>query len=1048
MTAELEYSDPNGEILTSSSHFTVWPSRILLGLKPDAWAASKEHLKFHVLALDTDGKPLDNVPVVVELLHKQNYSHRKRLIGGFYAYENKTEIKLLGTVCQGNTDAKGYVHCETHSDTDGELILQAHATDSAGNISWVHTDIWVAGKDDWWFDTSNDDRMDVLPEKTRYEPGDTATFQVRMPFRAATALVSVEREGVLDAFVVPVSGKDAVVHVPIKSNYAPNVFVSVLAVRPRVDAVQPGALVDLGKPAFKLGIGQIKVGWRAHELKVDVHADKDHYTVRSVAHVHIKVVRADGGALPKGAEVALAAVDEGLLELMPNLSWNLLDTMMSPRGLEVDTSTAQMQVVGKRHFGLKSVPSGGGGGRQAARELFETLLKWQGRVRLDANGEAQVDIPLNDSLTSFRIVAIAHAGAGLFGTGTTTLTSTQDVMLLSGVPPLVRESDTFRAVFTVRNASNRHLSLQVIAHLSQGSAHGVLRAVPGHLEPQTVELEPGAAQEVSWRVTAPLDADKLVWTVLARNNEGNAHDALKISQQVIPAIPVRTYQATIVQLGKPWAITVAQPLDALPNRGGVLMHLQSRLADELAGVQDYMASYPYDCLEQQVSQAVALHDQQRWEGVMSELPAYLDSDGMAKYFPMLYEGSDTLTAYILAVADEAGWTIPETSRQSMIKSLNGFVAGHVIRYSALPTADLSIRKLAALDALARYQPIDDDMTQSFTIEPNLWPTSAVLDWYDVLKHSPALNDRARHMQQAQQIIRSRLNFQGTTMGFSTERSDYLWWLMISGDVNANRVILDMLDDPAWQADMPRLVRGSVGRQHAGRWNTTVANAWGVLALEKFSQRFESIPVTGHTVATLQGEPAKTFAWDADTHGGQLFFHWPPQPSTLQVTQAGTGKPWLTVESRAAIPLQHAISSGFHINRTVTAIEQKVKGQWTRGDVIRVHLDLEAQSDMSWVVVDDPIPAGSTLLGNGLGRDSKSLVQGEIKRGWVWPAFEERTFAAYRAYYTFVPKGTWHVEYTVRLNNAGQFTLPTTRVEAMYAPEMFGETPNQSMLIHQ
>ena len=34
-----------------------------------------------------------------------------------------------------------------------------------------------------------------------------------------------------------------------------------------------------------------------------------------------------------------------------------------------------------------------------------------------------------------------------------------------------------------------------------------------------------------------------------------------------------------------------------------------------------------------------------------------------------------------------------------------------------------------------------------------------------------------------------------------------------------------------------------------------------------------------------------------------------------------------------------------------------------------------------------------------------------------------------------------MEYTVRLNNVGDFALPPSRVEAMYAPEMFGEAPN-------
>ncbi|BBP01338.1 alpha-2-macroglobulin family protein [Sulfuriferula nivalis] len=1048
VTAELEYRDPNGETLAASSHFTLWPSRIVLGIKPDAWAASKEHLKFHVLALDTAGKPLAGVPVSVDMLQQKSYSHRKRLIGGFYAYEHKSEIKRLADICQGVTDAKGYVHCDTHSDTDGNLILRAHATDDAGNASWAHREIWVAGKDDWWFDASNDDRMDVLPEKPRYEPGDTATFQVRMPFREATALVTVEREGVIDSFVQHISGKEAVVKLPIKSSYAPNVFVSVLAVRGRMDDVQPGALVDLGKPAFKLGIGQINVGWRAHELKVAVHADRDEYKIRDKAHVKIKVIRADGSTLPAGAEVALAAVDEGLLELMPNDSWKLLETMMSTRGLEVDTATAQMQVVGKRHFGRKAVPHGGGGGHQAARELFETLLKWQARVKLDANGEAEVDVPLNDALSSFRIVAIAHAGAGLFGTGSTSVHTTQDVILLSGLPPMVREQDSYRAGFTVRNASKGTLTLKVQAKLTQSRSGSTPLAVKPDLAPQTVTLAPGAAQEVAWNVTAPLDADNLRWEVEARTPSGDAGDKLAISQKVVPAVPVRTYQATLLQLDQPFALAVAKPADALPERGGVVLHMQSRLADELAGVQDYMASYPYTCLEQQVSQAVALRDQKRWDRVMDSLPAYLDNDGMAKYFPMMQEGSDTLTAYLMAIANEAGWTIPNTSLERMNKALNGFVTGRVRRYSALPTADLAIRKIAALEALSRYQEVGDEMTQSFSIEPNLWPTSAVLDWYDLLKHASGLAERDKRMQEAQGIIRSRLNFQGTTMGFATERSDYLWWLMISGDVNANRAILDLLDNPQWQKDMPRLVRGSIGRQHKGRWQTTVANAWGVLALEKFSQRFEAVPVTGKTVASLSGQQDKTLDWSQHAKGGDLAFNWPATSQTLHAVQNGTGKPWLTVESRAAIPLKQPLSSGFHVVRTVTALEQKVKGRWSRGDVLRVHLDLEAQSDMSWVVVDDPIPAGASVLGTGLGRDSAIFAKGEKKRGWVWPAFEERTFEAFRAYYAFVPKGSWSVEYTVRLNNSGHFELPATRVEAMYAPEMFGEIPNQDMKIQE
>ena len=58
------------------------------------------------------------------------------------------------------------------------------------------------------------------------------------------------------------------------------------------------------------------------------------------------------------------------------------------------------------------------------------------------------------------------------------------------------------------------------------------------------------------------------------------------------------------------------------------------------------------------------------------------------------------------------------------------------------------------------------------------------------------------------------------------------------------LLLAMLDHPGWRKDMGRLARGALGRHKRGHWDTTVANAWGVLAMEKFSASFENVPVSG------------------------------------------------------------------------------------------------------------------------------------------------------------------------------------------------------------
>ena len=65
----------------------------------------------------------------------------------------------------------------------------------------------------------------------------------------------------------------------------------------------------------------------------------------------------------------------------------------------------------------------------------------------------------------------------------------------------------------------------------------------------------------------------------------------------------------------------------------------------------------------------------------------------------------------------------------MERALIGFVEGRIERYSALPTADLAIRKLAAIEALSRARRRSiPRWLDSIAIEPNLWPTSAVIDW--------------------------------------------------------------------------------------------------------------------------------------------------------------------------------------------------------------------------------------------------------------------------------------------------------------------------------
>lgn len=1111
LALEATFADPNGEVQTIGGGATLWPAAVVAGIKSGQWVSVGNTVPVKALAVDLQGKPRAGVLLDVHGIERITTTSRKRMVGGFYAYDNHTETKDLGSLCSGKSDDHGLLSCDASLREAGNIDLVVTAKDGDGNISTATTSVWVTREDELWFGGENTDRIDVLPEKTTYEPGETARFQVRMPFRFATALVAVEREGIIETHVVQLDGKDPTVALKVNQAWGPNVYVSVLALRGRIHEVPwysfftwgwkaplewarafwyegrqyeaPTPLVDLSKPAFRYGLAEIKVGTAAHKLTVTVTPDAKSYTVRGKAHVRLQVHLPDGKPAPAGTQIAVAAVDEALLELMPNESWDLLDAMLERRAYGVETATAQMEIVGRRHFGRKAVPAGGGGGHSATRELFDTLLLWNPRVTLDANGEATLDVPLNDALTRFRIVAVAAVGPGTFGTGSTSIRSTQDLQLISGLPPLVREGDVFRAQFTVRNTTTRAMKVLVTPN------------VPGlTLAAQTVDLAADSAREIAWSVTTPdgladTPSAALTWNVAAAEQGGpHASDAVKLSQRVSAAVPVTVQQATLTQIDGTLSLPVAAPPDASATasgtvRGGIAVSLQAKLADGMPGVRRWFERYPYDCLEQQTSRAIGLRDAAQWQAVVAKMPVYLDSDGLANYFPPADDsgnhGSPTLSAYLLAVSDEASkldarFALPDDVRGKLQAGLVAFVEGRIERNSWAPRKDLDLRKLAALEALSRYGMVQPRMLGSIEIAPNQWPTSAVLDYYAILSRVTDIAQRDDKRAQLEQILRSRLTYQGTRLTFSTEADDVLWWLMTGPEDNAARTALTFVEAPAWKDEMPRLVSGLLALQCNGAWQTTTANVWGSLALARFSQAFESTPVTGQTKLQF-GTLDKTISWDqpvmpkgAGASAGAVtqtpaanpatrsasarseLLPWPssnPGASTpLTLTHDGAGKPWATIESLAAVALKAPLAAGYRITRTVTPLDPAVKGVYSRGDVVRVHLDIDAQTDMTWVVVNDPVPAGATILGSGLGRDSEAATQGEKSDQGTGPVFVERGFDGYRAYYDYLPKGKFSIEYTVRLNNVGTFGLPPTRVEALYAPSTFGALPNAPVVV--
>jgi alpha-2-macroglobulin len=1086
LIAEMKFSDPNGEVQTVEQYFALWPNAIRLGIRatPQQSTTTPVHpiVKVQTVVLDANDQPLAQQALTLTAQPVR------------WKYVADTEVlerlEPARTVCSGRSDARGQLSCEwdglpdKRGDPDTEWLFAVSTQDTAGTS--VTSSVLIDSYQLRWAGKAQ--ALTLEADQTQpLAAGEAARLQIQAPFWPSTVLLTVEREGVLHASIHTLTQASSQITLPLLARYAPNVRIRARFVRglnalntlntisQTVSETAP-ALVEESELWLKIAPDRFA-------LDVQVRAKVPRITPGGATQVTITVRQRQGGQAAAGAQVTLVAVDEALLALKDNASWQLLPAMLRERYDAVIGSALNPLLRLPLDFGARSayVPldetlraptpmkatvtgfrSAAEGERLAAkgrdgfvhtpaRSDFNTLALWRTDVVLDANGQATVPVTFNDSLTRWRIVAVATHGADRFGQGQTNVEVSKDVQLYAGLPPVLRSGDRLTQRVTVRNTGAKSLRLDFSAVASRAPD----AAARGLRVRRSLQLAPGQAREVSWPVAVPEGIETLEWTIQAHSNAAKVSDSLQVSQRVLPALPVTVRQATLLQIKGETSLPINRPTDAQAGqagqggKSGVRVALSDSLVrSALSEVRRWMRDYPFACLEQKASKLLVAGDAEGWTRLMQDLPKYLDANGLARYFgDAKLTGSETLTAYLLDLSHASGWKIPEDSRQKMLAGLQrAWNTNDPQDWQPDRTAaSNSARQLALQATLAtqgQLHSVEDLRTRPEDL--SLLPTLALVDWARTLLALPATTNSNADLQQVAQQLRGRYDVQGTRLNWHSDSRDAWWWWMWSGDTAVARSVLLIQQwqqrDAAWQADLPLLIQGLIARQQQGRWGTTVANAWGTLALQAFAASHEAEPVTGQTRLALTGTAPVTLKW--------------PQPAAtllrqdkdagtaqLQLSHQGSGAPWANVSILEAVRLQTPRQSGLQVEKAITPVEQKQAGQWSVGDVARIRLTLQSQADLTWVAVLDPIPSGASILGKGLGRESQLAQQGQTSSGWAWPSFIERASDSYRAYYRWVPRGTWSAEYTVRLNNAGTFALPATRIEAMYAPEIFGETPN-------
>ena len=298
-------------------------------------------------------------------------------------------------------------------------------------------------------------RIELLSDQKRYKVGDQAKILIKSPYEEATALISLEREGIIRHWTELVVGSAPTISIPIVEDCIPNLFVSVILLEGRRGFTDGG---DVGRPSFKIGYIELPVDPESRSLTVEVETDKREY--RPGEEVRMRYWVKDFRGRPRQAEVAVAVVDEGVLALTAFPTPNPFDFFYRHRPLSVLTSEPLIHLIEQRNYGEKGEDLGGAGGIEALagvelRKNFIYCAYWNPLLETDSQGRGEVKFRLPDNLTRFRVMVIAQTSDSKFGAGETHLKVKKPLLLRPSLPRFLRVGDRIEAGVVAQNFTGR-----------------------------------------------------------------------------------------------------------------------------------------------------------------------------------------------------------------------------------------------------------------------------------------------------------------------------------------------------------------------------------------------------------------------------------------------------------------------------------------------------------------------------------------------------------------------------------------------------------------
>lgn len=722
------------------------------------------------------------------------------------------------------------------------------------------------------------------------------------------------------------------------------------------------------------------------------------------------------------------------------------------------------------------------------RTDFNPTALFAPSVKTDASGKAAVPFKLPDNLTRYRLVAIATDGGKQFGKGESALVARLPLMVRPSAPRFLNFGDSFELPVVLQNQTDTEMDVQVAAravNLKFTGAQGYSLKIPAN---DRVEARFPSATDRAGKVNLQVGAVA-----------SSGADAAEVSLPVWTPATTEAF-ATYGEIdadGGAIAQPVKPPGEVFPQFGGLEITTTSTALQSLTDAFLYLTSYPFDCAEQVSSRLLgiaALRDV-LWafqaEGVpdeaslkeqvkkdMDRLAMLQQSNGGFGFWPTSSENWPYISVHVahaMARAKAKGYEVPETllSRsQSYLSNVESYIPGwyHIDTKRVIRAYALYVRQLlgdTASDSAAKEIRAKVKALAAEAGGVTKLPIEATAFLYSVMAKDPVFESERAEVRK---FLNNKVTETAGNAHFVAGYDEQSGYVILQSDRRVDGILLEaMIKDQPKNDLIPKIARGLLAHRKRGRWENTQDNCFVLLALDKYFHTYEN--VTPNFVAR---------AWLGDEFAGEQTFKGREKDyksvrvpmsyladkgeKTLTLAKQGQGRLYYRLGMDYAPkdlkmpPADH----GFAVERryegvdNVDDVKQDEDGTWRikAGAKVRVTLSMVATARRYHVALVDPIPAGLEPMNPALAVTGTvpNDPSAQASRGpwWYWLGtwYEHQNMRDERveAFTSLLWEGVHSYTYVARATTPGNFVVPPTKAEEMYAPETFGRSASDRVIV--